>query len=134
MTIENRLKELILSRHGSVKSFADACGLPYGTVDTILRRGVNKASITNIIKICKTLKISTDELALGRITAVARELPEENRSKEITEILRNARNSLDEYSGLTLNGVAMSKEEIDTLLNGIEVTLWIIKNQRNREQ
>ena len=57
------MKELILSKYGTVKDFAVVTDLPYGTVDTILRRGIHKASVTNIIKICQTLGISTDELA-----------------------------------------------------------------------
>lgn len=49
MKIEEALKNLILSKYGTVKDFSLATELPYGTVDAILRRGIHKASVTNII-------------------------------------------------------------------------------------
>lgn len=65
--LEKELKGLILEKYKSVREFAIAAGLPYTTVDSILKRGVEKANIINIIKICNTLDIDTDELADGEI-------------------------------------------------------------------
>jgi transcriptional regulator with XRE-family HTH domain len=70
-TIEERLKELILSKYKTVSDFAKSIDIPYTTVDSILKRGVQKANVVNIIKICKALGISTDELAEGRIMKVS---------------------------------------------------------------
>ena len=69
MNIETELKELILSRFGTMKAFSEKIELPNSTIDSIFRRGVNNASITNIIKICKALEISADALADGRLEA-----------------------------------------------------------------
>lgn len=69
--IEERLKELILSKYKTVSDFAKSIDIPYTTVDSILKRGVQKANVVNIIKICKALGISTDELAEGRIMKVS---------------------------------------------------------------
>ena len=66
-TIEDSLKDLILTRYKSIREFTTAIEMPYSTMDTILKRGLNKASIGNVIKICRALDISTDELANGRI-------------------------------------------------------------------
>ena len=52
MNIETELKELILSRFGTMKAFSEKIELPNSTIDSIFRRGVNNASFTNIIKIC----------------------------------------------------------------------------------
>lgn len=67
MTIENELKELIISRYGTIKAFAVEIGMPNSTLDSIFRRGIQNASITNVIKICHQLNISTDQLCNGRI-------------------------------------------------------------------
>lgn len=67
MSIEIELKELILSRYKSVRDFAISIEMPYSTLDSIFKRGVSNASITNIIKICETLFISADDLARGKI-------------------------------------------------------------------
>ena len=52
-----------------MKAFSEKIELPNSTIDSIFRRGVNNASITNIIKICKALEISADALADGRLEA-----------------------------------------------------------------
>ena len=69
MSIEEQLKALILSRCKSVKSFAEAAGVPNSTVDTMLKKSVLKAEIGNVIKICKFLGISADGLGEGKIVA-----------------------------------------------------------------
>ncbi|MBO7425463.1 MAG: helix-turn-helix transcriptional regulator [Clostridiales bacterium] len=68
MDIEKQLKELMIEKSGSVNKFAQECDLAVSTVATIFTRGVNKTNINTIIKICKHLNISVDELAEGRIT------------------------------------------------------------------
>lgn len=65
--IENQLKAMICERFNSVKEFASAIELPYTTVDSILKRGVDKANVINIIKICTKLGIDVDALASGNI-------------------------------------------------------------------
>lgn len=41
--------------------------MPYSTLDTILKRGINKANVVNVIKICNALDINVDKLANGTI-------------------------------------------------------------------
>lgn len=69
MTVEEKLKELILSRYKSLRDFINSSdvGMPYTTLDGILKRGVVNASISNILKLCNTLDISADELSKGNI-------------------------------------------------------------------
>jgi len=68
MEIEKQLKDLMIKKSGSVNRFAQECGLATSTVATVFTRGVDKTNINTIIKICRTLNISADELAKGRIT------------------------------------------------------------------
>lgn len=67
MSVESELKELILKEYKSLREFAIKIDMPYSTVDTILKRGVDKANIVNIIRICKELNIDTEALGEGRI-------------------------------------------------------------------
>ncbi|MCX0353343.1 hypothetical protein LI064_02250 [Clostridium perfringens] len=87
-TIENKLKELILTRNKSLREFTLKIGMPYSTFDTILKRGVDKANIINILKICNELNISADKLANGIIefNTIEKNI---NLSKEETTLLEN---------------------------------------------
>lgn len=67
MSIEQELKELILSKYGSVREFSKVLDMPYSTIDSIFKRGVENASVANIIRICEKLSISADGLAEGKI-------------------------------------------------------------------
>ena len=67
MSIEEKLKNLILSRYKSIREFTQRADIPYSTFSTIINRGIDNSSVTNVIKICKTLGISADALADGHI-------------------------------------------------------------------
>lgn len=93
MTIEDRLKELILSKYKSIREFTTDIDIPYSTLDTILKRGIRKANVDNIIKICESLNISADSLANGEIvfkdtvhTIAAHHDGEEWTEEELAEI------------------------------------------------
>ena len=57
MAIEENLKKLILKKYRSLKAFAENANIPYTTLYSILERGIENASIHNIIKIFDTLGI-----------------------------------------------------------------------------
>jgi len=67
MTIEEKLREMILERDGTIVAFSKRTGIPNSTIYTIFSRGINKASVQNILKICEALGISADALAEGKI-------------------------------------------------------------------
>lgn len=67
MTIEEKLKQHILSRYKSVREFTIMHDIPYTTVDSIFKRGIGNSSVNNVIKICKALHISADALVEGSI-------------------------------------------------------------------
>lgn len=60
MTREEYLKGLILEQ-GTIKEFALKIDMPYSTMLSILKN-VGGASIDNVIKICKGLNITTDDI------------------------------------------------------------------------
>ena len=65
--VENELKELILDRYGNLSEFCKKIDLPWTTLDSILKRGVDKANIRNILKITSELGLDVERLASGEI-------------------------------------------------------------------
>lgn len=66
-TVEMELKDLILDKYGSLSEFCKKIDLPWTTLDSILKRGVDKANIKNILKITAELNIDVERLAEGEI-------------------------------------------------------------------
>ena len=60
--LEENLRELIINKYGSIRQFAFNIKIPYTTVDSILKRGIDNSNVGNVIKICKALNISLDNL------------------------------------------------------------------------
>ena len=56
------LKEMISNTGLSMKAFASEVGIPYTTLRSMLERGIENASVNNVIKVCKTLNISIEQL------------------------------------------------------------------------
>lgn len=65
--LESQLKNLITERYGSLKKFTELIGMPWTTLDSILKRGVANSNITNVLKITHELGIDAEALVEGRI-------------------------------------------------------------------
>ena len=101
MDIEKQLKELMIKKSGSVNKFAQECDLAVSTVATIFTRGVNKTNISTIIKICRHLNISVDELAEGRITPTADYLVKDENTElfiTINQLDKSEKNMIQAYA------------------------------------
>ena len=133
MTIEEKLKECILSKHRSVLEFTQTINMPYGTIASIFKRGIHNSSVTNIIKICQALGISADELAHDRIVPIDVSGPSPHMTN-LTEIIAFTRRNLQEYSDLTIDGSPLKQDEIELLLDALEISIEIIKRRREREK
>lgn len=120
MTVEERLKKLIIKQYGTMKEFTDHIGIPNSTFANILRRGVQNANVLTIIKICQALEISTDDLAEGKIVPLKR--PEEP-STRIEDIIDNAKQQLLNGDNLTLDNKPVSKQDIWTIINAYDMAL-----------
>lgn len=88
MTAEDKIKELILMQYKSLRDFINNSGIdmPYTTLDGILKRGVSNASISNVLKLCKALNISADELSKGNIVPVSSDDPIMNYAKKLAAL------------------------------------------------
>lgn len=104
--IEQDLKALIVERYGNLKKFTEAINLPWTTLDGVLKRGVNKANITSLIKICDGLKIDCESLYYGKI------MPKQyfTNSSSLTE---HELNHIQKYRSLD----SLDKKAIDVLLD-----------------
>jgi transcriptional regulator with XRE-family HTH domain len=57
-----KLRSLIFEQYRSVREFSEKANLPYTTVHSILQRGIENSSVENVIKMCRALGITVDEL------------------------------------------------------------------------
>lgn len=62
MTREDYLKGLIIKRYGSIRKFAEYTGIASSTITSMLSKGVGGTSVDTVIKICKALGITVEEL------------------------------------------------------------------------
>ena len=90
MTTENKLKQLILSHYKSVREFSIEAKMPYSTVASIFSKGIDKTSITTMIKICSNLGISLDELLEGNIVF----LNEQSKTIKVEDLVFSFKNQL----------------------------------------
>lgn len=56
------IEKLIERNWESKKAFAKSIDIPYTTLSSMLRRGIGNASVNNVIKVCKGLGITTEDL------------------------------------------------------------------------
>lgn len=62
ISVEENLKQHIITKYGKIKTFSSKCGIPYTTVMMMFERSVPGASARNIVKICRELNIDVDRL------------------------------------------------------------------------
>lgn len=132
MTIEEKLKEYILTQYKSLREFATFADIPYTTVFGILKRGVHNASIGNIIRICQTLNIDADELAKDKIVPLSAPKEHQPVKVEINDLIWTTKKGIYEFDEITLDGVTMTRSEIDTFLDSIDMGLEMIRRSRRR--
>lgn len=65
-TLTETLKNEILRRYKNIKQFSDASGIPYMTISSVLKRGVENSVFGTVLRICDALNISVDILIRDR--------------------------------------------------------------------
>lgn len=138
MTIEERLKELVLAKYHSVREFTLEADLPYSTFTTMMKRGIFKSHINNILKMCATLNISADALADGEIVPLPPTITEEpeevsttdEKPIDVYEILENTKKQLLDYEGLMFHGKPADQESINSILNAMEIGVQMALRNR----
>ena len=107
MTITETLKQYIESRYKSVREFTIAIDMPYTTLHSIFRRGIENSSVANINKICENLNISLPDLLNNKIVMVRK------------SVSNNSSNTFDDLifkvSKLSTKQQQLLSEFIDTI-------------------
>lgn len=116
MTREEYLKQLIIEDSGTLKDFAKKINMPYTTLYSI-SRNVGGASIDNILKICKVLGISADDLAeMEGVEDTPKGYYASNKTAEYAEMLRTRPNARLLFSAAK----DISKEDLQKAVEYIE--------------
>lgn len=126
MTTEEKLKQFILTKYKSVHEFTQSISMPYATMSSIFKRGIDNSSVTNIIKICSALGISTDELSKGKIVQV-----EKADSTRIEDVFDYAKQRLINCSNPTLNDHPVNADTIASIIDGLNLIIEIQKKRMN---
>ena len=120
MTTEEKLKRYIAYRYKSLRKFTEEKDLPYTTIYSMLKRGLDNAGLTNVFKLCDALGISADELAQGRITPKNKD----NLTVSDFELL---------IPKLSIDGIPLSEDEQNSLSDAVEISVSLIEKRREKK-
>lgn len=126
MTLEENLKNLILTKYRSIRDFSLRTGIPCSTVNGIINRGVNNSSVSNVIKMCQALGISADELAKGRITPA-----QDVQGIDLLEFVKMIQMN-NPVLNCTIGGQPISSEDAQYIIDSIDVAVQIINKRHQR--
>ena len=125
MTIEQKLKDYIIEKYGSVRQFVIQNDLVYGSVDSILRRGIRNATWDNVKATCNALKIDVDALADGEIVPAFRGMTD-----EYINICALTNSIKDDTKSFIIDGKQLTSAERAMLLTGLETAVTVIRSFR----
>ncbi|WP_458397865.1 hypothetical protein [Anaerotignum sp.] len=125
MTTEEKLKDYILSHYKSVHEFTQSIDMPYGTMASIFKRGIANSSVTNIIKICSALEISTDELAQGKIVPIIK-----TTSTKVEDIIEKIKYEISNSVDLTIDDEPVDEKSKQDILISLDMIIEFEKRKR----
>ena len=132
--IDEKLKQYILSKYGSVQAFVKETTLKYTTVVSILKRGVNNSNAQNVLEICRVLDISADELYDGRITPLADAPKFDGDPMQVEDLRRLARIMAYQQMIVGKEKEPLTPEDIQTVSDAIEIAIEMIKRRHKRNR
>ena len=141
MSIEEKLKHFIVMKFGSVRKFAPYTGLPYSTIISILRRGVDNCNGQNLQMICDALNISQKALLEGKIEetepiVIEYEGKADDFSQYINHFIDRIVLSSEDKSDqiFLLEGKPLNKSETDYIKTYIEVMMDYLRKKRKENE
>lgn len=132
MTIEDKVKDLILSKYKSVREFSIDHEIPYTTIKSMLTRGIGNSSIGNVIKMCKALNISVDALANGKIETRFESAP--NQTNDVTDIINDTKSRLSYADTLTINGKEIDIETVEPIFEALDIGYEMVKRKNSNQK
>lgn len=131
MTKEEKLKAYILKKYHSLREFTLEVDMPYSTVTSVLKRGIDNSSIANVVKICRALGISTDALANGEIVPMITKIESTvDDTTEIKDIISDTKEILNRRPNLTIDGEPIDKDNINSLIDAIDIGVEIARRKK----
>ena len=84
MTLEEQLKAIILEKYKSVRAFTQEIGIPYSTLDNILKRpnGIKNAGLSLITTIFNALDVDIKSIPTGILAPKKHPVPEDRQPGE----------------------------------------------------
>lgn len=128
MQIYDRIKKLCKQKGVSITAVEAELGFARGSLSKIDK---NKPSMEKVEKLASYFNTSTKYIMAGEESETDRFSLKPRDRKEITAILSNTRQML-EQPGLMFDGEPASQESIDSILSAMEVGMEIAK-RRNKE-
>lgn len=130
------IKKLIKEQNSSMKAFAEKIDIPYTTLRSMLERGIGNATVDNVLKVCKGLGITTDQLedmAAGKEMRPNESLPrlspkdERDIQKKLQEMIEglNSKDGYAAFDGYDLDD--MDEEDRELLIASLENSLRLAK-------
>lgn len=141
MSIEEQLKHFIVVKYGSIRKFAPRTGLPYSTIISILRRGIDNCNGQNLKMICEALHISQEALLNGKIEEIQPimleidEAPHDLRlylNHFINEVLKASGADADQK--FVLDGKVVDRKDASYIKSHIEFMLDFLGKQQDNEE
>jgi repressor LexA len=119
---EEIISRLIDEKFDSKRQFAEFINIPPTTLQSILKRGIGKASIDNVISICRGLGITIDDLERMANQESDQESYDQKKSKELIEMFRpyeTDKVTLPLYGDIAAGALAtieaVTKENVETI-------------------
>lgn len=108
MEREKILKDLINKTGLSMRAFSEKAGIPNTTLYSMLERGIGKAAVDNVIKVCIALDITVEQLQ----EMAENNVPEKKSNKEIDTIAAHLENK-----NITPQKMKLLEKYIDALFD-----------------
>ena len=131
MSLEEKLKKLIISRYGNVKAFAEHAGIKYTTLAAIMKRGIRNSTIENVFSLCHALNISVDALAEGKIIELPQnDMPDCGRVNDLPDLINAYVSYFESNYECTLDDQILTAEEMNYFIEGINYLFDQMRTKR----
>ena len=131
MSVEEKLKDLIIERYHSVREFSRVTDIAYSTIQSMLTRGVTNTNVSTVIKVCQIFGISVDALADGEIATYnyARDPSTVNVTVEINKL----KTRLSSAKHIIIDGKEIDIEFVEPIIETIDVGMKLSRHSINKK-
>lgn len=131
MTIEEKVRDLIIRRYGTMKAFAEYAGIKYTTLAAIMKRGFMNSTIDNVFTLCNALNISVDALIKGQIITLPEEdLPKEQQANDLPDLMEAYIYHIQKTHDCTLDEEPLSVAEFEYFSKNIDMVFDQMRAKR----